>query len=582
MRAATTILVFCVTALLALGMVMLYSSSMADAGGAHDFVMQLAWCVLGVGAGLLAATTDYRLLKKLTWPLFGLAVVLLVLVLVPHIGSKMNGARRWFRLPVGGVRFQPSELGKMALIVVLAWYGDRCQRRMSDWKKGMVIPGLFIGIILGLIFVEPDRGTTILMGLVAGGMLLIAGVRWRHLAPPVLLGVLLISISILHDPVRRERVLAWIHPEEQKMGTGLQADRAKLALGSGGWTGVGLGNSRQKLGYLPFHNTDFILPIIGEELGLVATLLVVTAFGLVVICGLAYIVAGDRRFRNIVGFGNYPDDRITGGDQHWRGDGRAAEQGHPAAIHQLRWVQSVDHADEHRVVVEHRPAGARGAGEARAGRNAIPATAVNQDEQPAPRIAIACGGTGGHLFPGLAVAEELKHHGCAVTLLISPKEVDQQAVKSATGVKIVTLPAVGLSKGSRMAFVRGFWDSYCAARNLFKTERPEAVLAMGGFTSAPPVLAGKFLGARVFLHESNTIPGRANRWLSWIIHQAFLGFGEAAPRLHARAANENHRHTRARRIQTGQRRRMPDGAGVGSKTAGAAGNGRKPGRQRAQ
>ncbi|HXC99418.1 MAG TPA: undecaprenyldiphospho-muramoylpentapeptide beta-N-acetylglucosaminyltransferase [Verrucomicrobiae bacterium] len=158
------------------------------------------------------------------------------------------------------------------------------------------------------------------------------------------------------------------------------------------------------------------------------------------------------------------------------------------------------------------------------------------DEQPAPRVAIACGGTGGHLFPGLAVAEELLHHGCAVTLLISPKDVDQQAVKSASGVKIVTLPAVGLSKGSRLAFVRGFWESYCAARALFKVEQPEAVLAMGGFTSAPPVLAGKFTGARVFLHESNTIPGRANRWLSWVIHQAFVGFGEASPRLHARSA----------------------------------------------
>jgi UDP-N-acetylglucosamine--N-acetylmuramyl-(pentapeptide) pyrophosphoryl-undecaprenol N-acetylglucosamine transferase len=160
---------------------------------------------------------------------------------------------------------------------------------------------------------------------------------------------------------------------------------------------------------------------------------------------------------------------------------------------------------------------------------------VTPDQQPAPRVAIACGGTGGHLFPGLAVAEELIHHGCTVTLLISPKEVDQQAVKSATGVKTVTLPAVGLSKGSRLAFLRGFWESYCAAKALFKVEQPEAVLAMGGFTSAPPVLAGKFMGARVFLHESNTIPGRANRWLSWVIHQAFVGFGEASPRLHARS-----------------------------------------------
>ncbi|MDB6064336.1 MAG: UDP-N-acetylglucosamine--N-acetylmuramyl-(pentapeptide) pyrophosphoryl-undecaprenol [Pedosphaera sp.] len=151
-----------------------------------------------------------------------------------------------------------------------------------------------------------------------------------------------------------------------------------------------------------------------------------------------------------------------------------------------------------------------------------------------PRVAIACGGTGGHLFPGLAVAGQLIQHGCLVTLLISPKEVDQQAVKAAAGMQVATLPAVGLTKGSRLAFLRGFVQSYLAAKRLFKAEMPEAVLAMGGFTSAPPVLAGKSMGAPTFLHESNTIPGRANRWLSRVISQAFVGFPESAARLHTR------------------------------------------------
>ena len=157
-----------------------------------------------------------------------------------------------------------------------------------------------------------------------------------------------------------------------------------------------------------------------------------------------------------------------------------------------------------------------------------------QSQKSAPRVAIACGGTGGHLFPGVAVAEELRQRGCAVTLLISPKEVDQKAVRGVVGMQVATLPAVGLSRGSRLAFMRGFAQSYRAARKLFKTDRPEAVLAMGGFTSAPPVLAGKAYDAPTFLHESNTIPGRANRWLSWTVTQAFVGFPEAAPRLHTR------------------------------------------------
>ena len=152
----------------------------------------------------------------------------------------------------------------------------------------------------------------------------------------------------------------------------------------------------------------------------------------------------------------------------------------------------------------------------------------------APKIAIACGGTGGHLFPGLAVAEQLVRRGASVTLLISPKDVDQQAAKKISGMEIVTLPAVGLSSGQKIAFLRGFLQSYRAAKKHFQKNPPHAALAMGGFTSAPPLLAAKPFGARIFLHESNTIPGRANRWLSRVVHQAFVGFPQAAARLHTR------------------------------------------------
>jgi UDP-N-acetylglucosamine--N-acetylmuramyl-(pentapeptide) pyrophosphoryl-undecaprenol N-acetylglucosamine transferase len=150
------------------------------------------------------------------------------------------------------------------------------------------------------------------------------------------------------------------------------------------------------------------------------------------------------------------------------------------------------------------------------------------------RVAIACGGTGGHLFPGLAVAERLVGRGCAVTLVISPKEVDQQAVKQAGDIEVITLPAVGLTRGRALAFARGFGRSYRTAKIAFRDWPPQAALAMGGFTSAPPILAAKRLGARTFLHESNTIPGRANRWLSWAVQGAFVGFPSAAKRLHNR------------------------------------------------
>lgn len=151
-----------------------------------------------------------------------------------------------------------------------------------------------------------------------------------------------------------------------------------------------------------------------------------------------------------------------------------------------------------------------------------------------PFVAIACGGTGGHLFPGIAVAEELKKRGCKIALLISPKEIDQQAVKSAKDVEIFTLPAVGLQNRNYLSFGLSFWKSYRAAGSIFKKQKPDAVLAMGGFTSAPPVLAARKFRAKTFLHESNTIPGRANRFLAKFVDEAFIGFPETESRLRAK------------------------------------------------
>lgn len=156
---------------------------------------------------------------------------------------------------------------------------------------------------------------------------------------------------------------------------------------------------------------------------------------------------------------------------------------------------------------------------------------MDRTRQP-PYIAIACGGTGGHLFPGLAVAESLQEYDCEIALMISEKEVDQEAIKSADLMEIVTLPAVALQNGEVGGFLEGFWKSLRLCHRAFKVRRPEAVLAMGGYTSAPPVLAAKRHGAATFLHEANAMPGRANRWLSPLVDEAFVGFEMAAARLY--------------------------------------------------
>jgi len=286
-----------VAALLALGMVMLYSSSMAQVGVRY-LTMQLVWCGLGLAACVTSMLVDYRHLKKVWWLLLAIAVLMLALVLNE---AKINGARRWFSL--GGMRFQPSEFAKLALIIALAWHGERFQRQMGSWKRGILVPGLLIGLTVGLIFIEPDVGNALVLATVSCILLLVAGIRLRYFLPPVLLAATGVGFFICCNPMRSDRIHSWLHVEETRRNTGLQAYQAMVALGSGGLTGKGLADGRQKLGFLPEHHTDFIFSIIGEELGLIATLLVVVGFAAILLCGVCIAMNAVDTFGVLLGSG---------------------------------------------------------------------------------------------------------------------------------------------------------------------------------------------------------------------------------------------------------------------------------------
>jgi len=287
MRTAAVTLFFSAAALTALGMVMLVSAS-TGAKEANYLVMQPIWCGIGLVACWAAAALDYRIFKRhswITWSAFLIVIALLVVVIVPNpLCPRLKGASRWIKL--GFFTMQPSELAKIALILVLAWYGDRYQSRMPTFWRGLVIPGLIIAAVLALIFKEPDVGTVILLATVSGIMLLIAGVKWRFLLPPVILATVALAVFLWNNQMRSERIYAWLHVEETRLGKGLQTWQAMVALGSGGVTGVGLGDGRQKLGFIPEHHTDFIFSVIGEELGLVATIGIIVGFAVLVGCGL--------------------------------------------------------------------------------------------------------------------------------------------------------------------------------------------------------------------------------------------------------------------------------------------------------
>lgn len=300
MKLAVTTFVFCIASLLALGLVMLYSASMR--GGAGLLVSQLTWCGFGLITCVAAARFDYRLLKRFHWFIYGAAVLMLLMVFLPKIGIHRNGASRWIGW-AGKSICQPSELAKIALIVALAWYAEHYQRYMQHWWRGLLLPGIMAGGILGLIFIEPDRGTTILLAAVTGTMLVVAGARIRYALPFAVVGLLGLVISIIHDPMRMRRIMSWLDLEQTKTTTGLQAYQAMLAIGAGGWSGVGLGNGLQKLGFVPENHTDFIFSVIGEELGLIAGLLVLAAFMVIVICGIYISSRARDKFGAMLGIG---------------------------------------------------------------------------------------------------------------------------------------------------------------------------------------------------------------------------------------------------------------------------------------
>ncbi len=307
MKVAVTTLVFCVTSLLVLGLVMLYSASMMMVDkhthseiGAHMLQMQMVWCVLGFIACVVLAVMDYELLKLLALPLFIISLLLAALVFTSH-GVEFNGARRWIRLP--GATFQPSEVVKITVIIMVAWLGDYAQRKIKTFQWGILVPGSIVAAALGLIFIEPDRGTTILLGGVTGTMLFLAGARWLHLIPTALAAGAALVYSLKHDSMRTGRINAWLHPEAHANGVALQAEQAKIAIGSGGFTGLGLGDGLQKHGFLPEIQSDFIFANIGEELGLVATALVLLAFLLIALCGLFIARRARDQFGSLLAIG---------------------------------------------------------------------------------------------------------------------------------------------------------------------------------------------------------------------------------------------------------------------------------------
>ena len=306
MKKTTNLLIALALILTTFGIIMLASASPAQAEkmrhGPYFFVEhQLIFLAVALVVGAGCALVDYRVWIKLTLPVMLLAVVLLIAVRVPPLRHKVNGSYRWLLL--GPVNFQPSELAKFAVICWLAWWMSRVRRRAADFKPGVVMPMLGLGLVLALIMAEPDFGTTFLIAFVGMLLMYLGGSRFKYLAVAGMLGLLGFAGMIMHNAVRSRRILAFLWPDSYAKNEAFQLNEALHAFVLGGPTGVGFGASIQKQHYLPEAHTDFIFPIIGEELGLVATLTVVGLFVIFFILGMRISFRAPDQFGRLLAFG---------------------------------------------------------------------------------------------------------------------------------------------------------------------------------------------------------------------------------------------------------------------------------------
>ncbi len=297
------LLAVCLTCL---GVVMVFSSSsimaVRDYGDSLYFLKrQGAYAVLGFGVMALLMRIDLELLRKAAWPVLIVCVLLLIAVLIPGVGKKVGGAARWIR--IAGFTFQPAEFVKIGLVLFMAHSLARKQDKVKSFRLGLLPYMLILTVLLGLLLAQPDLGSALTLGVVATAMLLVAGTRLSYLVGIGLFTLPFLYFMVMSVDYRRRRILAFLNPWEDPSNTGFQIIQSWIAFGSGGAFGQGLGESKQKLFFLPEAHTDFIFSVIGEELGYIGVLVIAAMFLLLIMRGLRTALNAPNEFSCFLAFG---------------------------------------------------------------------------------------------------------------------------------------------------------------------------------------------------------------------------------------------------------------------------------------
>ena len=279
------IIIYLVTTLLVIGTIMIYSATSARAVGSLNpinltFLKHILWVVFAIIGMLTMMKLDYYYIQKYSKLILVIALALLIIVLIPGIGTTTNGASRWIRIG-SYFGFQPSEFAKLAMIIFMSSYIATKQEKMANFTKGFLIPVILIGLVSLLILKEPDLGTAIFVSLISFILIIVGGTRIVYVVFTLMAAAPHIySIIYKIQAYQKARLLAFLDPWKDPEGIGYQIIQSWIALGSGGLTGLGLGESRQKLFFLPESSSDFIFSIIGEELGFIGTTGIIIIFAL--------------------------------------------------------------------------------------------------------------------------------------------------------------------------------------------------------------------------------------------------------------------------------------------------------------
>ncbi|MCF7791998.1 MAG: putative lipid II flippase FtsW [Victivallales bacterium] len=293
-------LAFIVMGLILFGLVMLYSTSTGTDKGAAFLIKQSLWILIGIICAALINMIGYKKILKYSNLLIILSCSLLVSAL---FSDPINGAYRWISLPGGFGNIQPSELGKMSVIIFLANYLPKHQRQLNYSMKSLLFPAAVCCAVVSLILLGRDLGTTIMLCAVIWLMVFAAGVRLKLLIPPLFLLPCIPFILKHYDKVRWVRITSFMNPEKFQQSTGYQLWLSILALGSGSWTGLGFAKSRMKAHYLPESHTDFILSIVGEELGYIAMVILILIYVLFLILAVFISTRAKDKDGMLLGFG---------------------------------------------------------------------------------------------------------------------------------------------------------------------------------------------------------------------------------------------------------------------------------------